>query len=344
MQALILAGGKGTRLRPLTVYTPKPVVPMLNRPFLTYQLKVLAGAGVSGAVLSLSYQPDKIEQIMNSEADQAVRLRYVTETSPLGTAGAYRFALEGTDETAFVLNGDILTDIDLSAMLKFHRENNAEATIATVKVKDPSRYGVIHVGKGDRIERFVEKPGANNAELKSNVINAGMYIFEPSVLKRIKKDANSSFEYHVFPEMLESGAKLFSYSIDKHYWLDIGTPQNYLEAHHDLLDGRLVVPEQTNGDAEIATRAEIDKVSIIGKGCVIKPGASITRSVLGPGVHVDEKAVIDGSVIWAHTRVSSMAEIRDSVIGRSCHIGRNTVIRHGSVLGDKTSLTDYTTV
>lgn len=346
MQALILAGGKGTRLRPLTVYTPKPIVPVMNRPFLLYQIEVLRRCGITDITLSLSYQPDKIEHILGNGSEIGVNLRYITEPSPMGTGGAYKFAAEALRETTVVFNGDILTNLDIGKLLEFHRANNAEATITLVTVDDPSRYGLAEVGTDNSIRRFVEKPKPDEfAHLKINTINAGIYVLEPTILDIIAEGTNKSFEYEIFPDILERKLAFFGYVFEDEYWLDIGTPASYLKAHHDFLNGKISGFEpETAALSDVATRAEIDKRSVIGDGCTIKPGARIVNSVIGQGVHIEEKAVIENSVIWSHTRIASFAEIRNAIIGRSCHIGRNAIVGEGSVLGDKTALTDYTKV
>ena len=343
MQALILAGGRGTRLRPLTVYTPKPIVPVLNRPFLLYQIEVLAKAGITQIVLSLSYQPDKIEDLLGDGSDYGVNLSYVTEPSPMGTGGAYKFAAEAIRETTLVFNGDILTDVDVSSIIDFHKEKGSEATIALVPVKDPSAYGLVETDPEQRVLRFIEKPKPEDiAKLKINTINAGIYVLEPSILDLIPKNENCSFEYSVFPTILEKQKQFYAYILSDNYWRDLGNPKSYLEAHHDFFLGAIKGFEiDRSTESDIATAAIVDKTSVIGEGCVIKPNARIVNSAIGPGVHVEEKAVIENSVIWSHTRVSSSAEIRNAVIGRSCHIGRNVIVNDGAVLGDKTSLPDY---
>ena len=343
MQALILAGGKGTRLRPLTVYTPKPIVPIANRPLLLYQVDVLKRAGITDITLSLSYQPDKIEHVIGSGTEDGVKIRYVTEPSPMGTAGAYRYALEAGSGPTIVFNGDILTDLDVDGLVAFHRKSGSAATLALAPVEDPSRYGLVPLDAGSRITRFLEKPTATDLETTgANTINAGVYVLEPEVLDMILPGVNSSFEYDIFPAILEKGMPFFGHVLDG-YWRDIGTPASYLKAHHDFMGGRMPGFDAVLQDrSEVATRAEVDRTSVIGEGCVVKPGARVTNSVIGPGVHVEEKAVIANSVIWAHTRVATAAEIDGAVIGRSCHIGRNALVRPGTVLGDKTSLTDYT--
>ena len=347
MKALILAGGKGTRLRPLTVYTPKPVVPFLNQPFLLYQINILRRAGIRDITLSLSYQPDKIEQILGDGSDFDVNLNFVTEPAPMGTGGAYKFAAESIRETTVVFNGDILTDIDISKIIEFHREKKAEATIVLTPVENPSAYGLVETEADGRVLRFREKPKPEElAALATNNINAGIYVLEPTVLDIIPKGENTSFEYSVFPGLLEKEKPFYAYVLSRNYWRDIGTPQSYLDAHHDFLDGKIegFEIEKTIDNAEISHQASVDKKSIIGAECVIKPGARITNSVIGAGVHVEEKAVIENSVIWAHTRISGGATIDNAVIGRGCYIGKYATVGAGAVLGDKTSLTDYTKV
>lgn len=346
MQALILAGGKGTRLRPLTVYTPKPIVPVANRPFLLYQLEILSRAGITDIVLSLSYQPDKIEDLLGDGSEFGVNLRYVTEPTPMGTGGAYRFAAEELRETTVVLNGDILTDLDISDLIAFHRQRSAAATISLVPVDDPSAYGLVETGSENRIRRFLEKPKKEEAaKLNVNTVNAGIYVLEPAILDLIPTGESRSFEYDIFPQILEKGLPFFGYILEKNYWRDLGNPKSYLEAHHDFFSGRITGFEiDRSAASDIATAAVVDRESVIGSGCVIKPGAQITASAIGPGVYIDEKAVIENSVIWGHTRISSAAEIRNAIVGKSCHIGRNAVVGDGSVLGDKTSLSDYTRV
>lgn len=346
MQALILAGGKGTRLRPLTVYTPKPIVPLINRPFLLYQIDILQRAGIKDITLSLSYQPDKIEHLLGYNLENGVNLRYVTEPSPMGTGGAYKYAAEALRETTIVFNGDILTDLEISKVIDFHQKKKAKATIVLTEVENPSAYGLVETDDENQVLRFREKPKPEEiAGLTTKNINAGIYILEPEVLDVIPAGENTSFEYNVFPELLSQKKAFYAYVMENNYWRDIGTPESYLQAHFDFLNNRIKnfqIERQNNSD--IATAAVIDKNSVIDKDCIIKPNVRIINSVIGQGVHIEEKATIENSIVWAHTRVSSAAHIENAVIGRGCHIGRNAVVSKGSVLGDKTLLTDYTKV
>jgi NDP-sugar pyrophosphorylase family protein len=346
MQALILAGGKGTRLRPLTVYTPKPIVPFLNRPFLLYQIEILRRAGIENITLSLSYQPDKIEHILGDGSDYGVNLRFITEPHPMGTGGAYKFAADDIRETTVVFNGDILTDLNIAKVVEFHKLKHAAATIVLAPVEDPSAYGLVETAAEGKVLRFREKPKTEElAELTTNTINAGIYILEPEVLDLIPAGENHSFEYNVFPDLLEKNKAFYAYTLRENYWRDIGNPQSYLQGHHDFLSGKIKGFEiEKSRKAEISHTAIVDKNSFVEDDCIIKPNARIFNSVIGKGVLVEERAIIENSVVWSHTRISSNAEIHNAVIGRSCHIGKNAFVGEGAVLGDKTSLTDYTKV
>lgn len=342
MQALILAGGKGTRLRPLTVYTPKPVVPICNRPFLLYQIDTLRSAGITDITLSLSYQPFKIEQQLGDGTEFGVKINYTVEPQPMGTAGAYKFAEDLIREPTVVFNGDIVTDLDLKSVIREHDERKATATIVLAPVENPASYGLVETHEDGRVKRFLEKPKAD--EISVNTINAGTYILDPMVLDVIPTGENFSFEYGVFPELLKRGEKFYAHVPDGAYWIDIGTPARYLQVHHDILAGRVrgLNLKDRRGSFDSATHSEIDELSIIADDCTVKPGAQIINSVLGEGVHVEEKARIENSVVWPHTRVGAGAQIVNAIVGRGCHIGRAAVVGAGATLGDKTNLTDYT--
>jgi NDP-sugar pyrophosphorylase family protein len=345
MQSVILAGGKGTRLRPLTIHTPKPVVPIVNRPFLIYQLDLLKQAGVTDITLSLSYQPGKIEEIFADGSDYGVRIHYAVEASPLGTAGAYRNAEEHLRETAIVFNGDVLTDMDLETIVAVHRQKKAAATIVLVPVENVSAFGVVETGAAGRVQRFIEKP--KPGETNANTINAGCYILEPHILDYVPAGETYSFEYQLFPKLLEMGEPFYAYTWQG-YWLDIGTPQRYLQAHYDLLADRVKLLQQIErsslppftGEGEAP---KLDALSVVAPGCTLKAGVEISNSVIGPNCIIEDRVKIEDSVIQAGSRIGASAVIRKSVVGRSGIIGRNSIVE-GAILGDKTSLTDYTIV
>ena len=239
MKAVVLVGGEGTRLRPLTLTTPKPLLPIANQAFLERQLEWLAGYGVDEVVLSMGYLPDAFHsQFAHDHAGEDVfgdiKVRYAVEDEPLGTAGAIRFAAEGMSERFIVCNGDVLTDLDLSEMVRFHDERDAQATISLTQVEDPSAFGVVPTRADGQVIAFVEKPAPGKAP--SNWINAGTYVLEPAFLDRIPPRLNVSIERETFPRMLAEPRGLYGYAADG-YWLDIGTPEKYLQAHADVLGG-----------------------------------------------------------------------------------------------------------
>jgi NDP-sugar pyrophosphorylase family protein len=343
MQGLILAGGKGTRLRPLTVNTPKPIVPICNKAFLLYQIEMLRRAGITNIALCLSYQPSKIEQLLGDGSEYGVHLRYTVEPQPMGTAGAYKFAAGLITEPTVVFNGDILTDIDLKAVIREHQERKADATVVLQPVEDPRAYGLVETEADGRVRCFKEKP-KTEAEITTNNINAGTYVLEPHILNYIPDGETYSFEYQLFPSLLERGERFFAHIPKRCYWMDIGTPERYLQAHHDLLAGdvpRIHINDKLAG-GDISPAAQIDDLSLIGLGSTIKAGATIINSAIGPGCYIEEKAHIENSVIWGHTRVSVSACLNGVIIGRGCHIGRAANLRPGTILGDKSALTDFT--
>jgi mannose-1-phosphate guanylyltransferase len=340
MQAIILAGGKGTRLRPLTMHTPKPIVPLANQPFLLYQIELLKRADVLDLVLSLSYQPHKIEDRLGDGTDHGVRISYTVEASPLGTAGAYKNARAHISDTTVILNGDILTDVDLNQVIRVHRERKAVATIMLTPVANPASYGLVQTADDGRVLRFLEKPKQD--EITCNTINAGIYVLEPRVLDYVPDGEPFMFEYGVFPKLLEKEEPFFSYTWNG-YWRDIGTSASYLQANLDVLARRIDIlerPEKRPGE-KFDSKAEIDDLSMVDESCVIKPGAQIINSVIGPNCYIEERARIEESIIRSGSRVGTGATLVRSVVGMGSHIGRSVAVS-GVVLGDKSVLTDYT--
>ena len=342
MQALILAGGKGTRLRPLTMHTPKPIVPIANKPFLLYQLELLKRADVKDVILSLSYQPQKIEDKIGDGTDYNVRVSYAVEASPLGTAGAYRNAASMISETTVVFNGDVLTDIDMNEVIRRHRERQAAATIVLAPVPNPTAYGLVETDKDGRVRRFLEKPKPE--EVTCDTINAGIYILEPRVLDYVPEGEPFMFEYGVFPKLLEHNEPFYSY-VWRGYWRDIGTASSYLQANLDVIAGRveLLPPPTTQRGEKFDESAEVEPPSAVDPGCTLKPGVRIINSVISRNCYIEERARIENCVIRAGTRIGAGSFIQRAVIGKGCHIGRSVEIK-GAVLGDKSVLTDYSQI
>jgi mannose-1-phosphate guanylyltransferase len=351
MKAILLAGGKGTRLRPLTIHTPKPIVPIFNRAFLHYQLDLLKQVPeIDEVILSLNYQPRRIEEVFGDGSDSGIAIRYVVEPAPLGTAGAVRYAGDSLRDSVVVFNGDVLTEVDLVAVIKLHRERKAKATIVLTPVENPSAYGLVETDAEGNILRFLEKPKAD--EITCDTINAGIYILEPDTFDRIPKDTPWSIERSFFPSLIERGETFVAY-VYRGYWIDIGTPEKYMQVHRDIMDGRYAgyraapfnshtpVP-WVSSDARIEEGATIDGPCFVDEGTVVKAGARIgAYSVIGRKCHIEENATIEQAIVWANTRISQEALVRRSIVGRHCHVGRNAAIENGVVLGDKSVLTDY---
>ena len=349
MKAILLAGGKGTRLRPLTVHTPKPIVPILNRPFLYYQIDLLKQLPeIDEVILSLNYQPRRIEEIFGEGAGLGVRLRYVVEPMPLGTGGAIRYAGVSLTVLVVVFNGDVVPGVDVGGVLGVHRERRAKATIVLTPVENPRAYGLVETDPEGNVLRFLEKPGED--EITCNTINAGIYILEPETFDRIPKDTAWSIERSFFPSLIERGETFVAYIYDG-YWIDIGTPAKYLQVHRDIMDGKYQAPpfagtapgtSWISPDAKVDQGVELHGPCFVDEGAVLKTGARVLPySVIGRHTHVSEGAVIDGSIVWPNGWIGPEAVLRSSILGRNCHIGRNVSIENPVQLGDKTAVTDY---
>ncbi len=350
MKAILLAGGKGTRLRPLTIHTPKPIVPIFNRPFLHYQIDLLKQVPeIDEVILSLNYQPRRIEEIFGDGSEVGIKIRYVVEPAPLGTAGAIKYAGDNLTESVVVFNGDVLTQIDLAAVLRLHRQRQARATIVLTPVDNPTAYGLVETDADGNIRRFLEKPKPE--EITTNHINAGIYVLEPDTFDRIPSDVPWSIERSFFPSLIERSETFVGYVYDG-YWIDIGTPEKYTQVHRDIMDGRYraapfpgAEPGQAwvSPEARVEDGATIDGPCFVDEGALIKAGARIgPYSVIGRQCQVEEEARIENAIVWPNCRVSSGATVQDAIVGRNCHLGRHVTVDGGAILGDKTTLTDYT--
>jgi mannose-1-phosphate guanylyltransferase len=325
VQAIILVGGEGTRLRPLTADVPKPALTLVDRPFLAYMVEWLAGHGVTEVVLACGFLPDVLREALGDGERAGARIRYVAEPEPRGTAGAIRFAADELgdelDDRFLALNGDVLTDLDLSALIRAHEARGARATIALHPVEDSSAYGLVRTGEGGKVLEFTEKTG----EAAPGEVNAGMYVLERSVLDLIPPGENVSIERDVFPRLVGEG--LCGLRLDG-YWMDIGTPERYLQASWDILEGRvqtrveptapgmLIAPDAALAGATVGPRAVIGpgcrvgagaevNDSVLLDGCAIGEGARVSKSILAPGVKVDPGAFLDGAVVGRDERVTA---------------------------------------
>jgi mannose-1-phosphate guanylyltransferase len=318
MQAIVLVGGMGTRLRPLTETVPKPALTLVDRPFLAYMIEWLAVHGVEEAILACGFLPDALREALAGEEDRAgIRIRYVAEPEPLGTAGAIRFAADqaGDDlgDRFLALNGDVLADLDLSALTSAHRERGARATIALHPVEDSAAYGLVRTGPGGEVVEFLEKTGRP----VPGEINAGMYVLERSVLDLIPPGRAVSIERDVFPRLAGDG--LHGLALDG-YWMDIGTPDRYLRATWDILEGRVrtrVEPADAgvlvSPDAEVAPDAQIGPRAVVGPRCRVGAGARLSESVLLERSSVAENARLERSILAPGAAVAAGADLRDVV-------------------------------
>jgi len=315
VKAVVLVGGAGTRLRPLTFATPKPLLPIANVPFVERQLDWLAGYGVDEAVLSLGYLPDAFTRHFADERHGDMKLRFVVEHEPLGTAGGIRFAAEGINERLIVCNGDVLTDLDLAEFVAFHEARGAEATISLTQVDDPSAFGVVPTRADGEVIAFVEKPPREQAP--TNWINAGTYVLEPAALASIPPRLNVSIERETFPRMLERPGRLYAMR-SSCYWLDIGTPVKFLEAQLDVLQGRLgarPTPEATERSpgvwlepgAEVDATATLEAPVLVGVGARVEAGARIGSSVVGAGSRIGRDATVHDAVVLPGVEVAAGA-------------------------------------
>jgi mannose-1-phosphate guanylyltransferase len=313
MRAVVLVGGFGTRLRPLTLSTPKQMLPVVNRPMIERVLEHLHRHGIDDAVLSLGYRPDAFSASYPDGVCAGVTLHYAVEPEPMDTAGAIRFAAldAGIDERFVVANGDVLTDLDIGALVKLHDARGAEGTIALHRVEDPSAYGVVPTDPDGRVLAFVEKPPREEAP--TDLINAGTYVLEPSVIGRIDGGRRVSVERETFPAMAADGSL---YAMDgRTYWIDTGTPAQYLQAHLDLLDG-------VRGHAEDGVDPRADVAGLV------------SRSAVAAGAKVDRGATVEDSIVMAGATIADGAAVRGSIVGPGATVGRGATISDITVLGD----------
>ena len=326
MRAVVLVGGFGTRLRPLTLSTPKQMLPILDVPMIERVLGHLAESGIDDAVLSMGYRPDAFIDAYPANRCAGVALHYAVEPEPLDTAGAIAFAAAdaGIDETFVVVNGDVLTDLDVDALVAFHRERGAEGTIHLTKVDDPSAFGVVPTDADGRVIAFVEKPPRDEAP--TDLINAGTYVLEPSVLARIPSGRKVSIERETFPAMVADRTLFAMATAD--YWIDAGTPSQYLQAHLDLLDGRRpgvpvagVADGAAVGDAAYVAGDAVIERSVVGAGARVESGARVIDSVLLPGAVVGPGTVVRRSIVGEGAVVGSGARLDDlTVVGSREHV------------------------
>jgi mannose-1-phosphate guanylyltransferase / phosphomannomutase len=351
VKAVILAGGEGTRLRPLTSNQPKPMMPLVNKPMLEHIVSLLTRHGFDDVVVTVAYLANQIRDYFGDGSDFGVRMRYATEDEPLGTAGSVRNASAELDDTFLVISGDVLTDIDLSGLVDAHRESGALATIALKRVEDPLEFGIVITRPDGSIERFLEKP--TWGQVFSDTINTGIYVLEPAVYDFIPEGQVVDFSGDVFPAILDKDLRLQGH-VCEGYWEDVGTTEAYLRAHADVLDGRVQVdiPGFRIGEgvwlgegAEVDPAARIDGPVVIGDNCRVEAGAHLCQyTVMGTDVVVKADAFLERAVCHDHVYVGRNTRLRGCTIGRSTDLRTHARVEEGVVVGDECFIGEHAVV
>jgi mannose-1-phosphate guanylyltransferase len=337
MQAVILVGGQGTRLRPLTSTVPKPVVTLVDRPFIAFMLEWLRGHGVDDVIMSCGFLADNVRAVLGDGSELGLRLRFVEELEPRGTAGALKLAEPMLDERFLMLNGDVLTDLDLSAQIAQHEASGAAATLALVAVSDPSAYGLVVLNEDRSVRDFIEKPSSE--ELETDLISAGAYVLERTILELIPPERNVSIEREVWPRLIGNGLYGFPSSS---YWLDIGTPARYLQGTFDIIEGNVETPvrERLGSDwLAVEDGAQVEgrviPPALLGRRVRVAAGAHVgSLVVLGDDVVVGAGASVERAVVLRGTEIGTGCELRDCIVAADCRIGDGTKITGGAVLGE----------
>ena len=342
MKALIMAGGEGTRLRPLTSSQPKPMMPLANRPMMEHIVELLKRHGFTDIVVTVAYQANAIRTYFGNGSEFGARMVYATEETPLGTAGSVRNAMEELDDAFIVISGDVLTDIDLTAVVDFHREKKAMATIALKAMENPLEFGIVIAREDGSIDRFLEKPSWG--QVFSDTINTGIYVLEPQIFDYIEADKPVDFSADVFPRLVDDGMPVFGYVADG-YWEDVGTLDAYIKAHQDVLDAQvdMELPGFRIGEgvwlgegSEIDPAASIDGPAIIGDYCRVEAGAHLAEyTVLGSNVRVGPDAFVERSVVHDNVYLGPGVRLRGAIVGRSSDLRRGARVEEGVVIGDE---------
>jgi len=349
VKAVILAGGEGTRLRPLTLHLPKPTAPIADRPLLHHQLDLLGTAGITEVVFSLAYQPQRIQAVFGDGRAWGKKIHYAVESTPLGTGGAVKNAESLLDETTIVFNGDVLIDIDLPAVVARHKSRRAQATIVLTPVENPSAYGLVETDASGRVLRFTEKP-KDPKEITTNNINAGIYILETSTLELMPEATTYSIERGFFPALIARGDTVAAH-VHAGYWIDIGTPEKYLQVHRDILNQRFPVSLEAerhpsggwiHKEAEVDRGARLEGPFYVGPRCRIAAGAVVGRNaVLVSGVEVEAEARVVDSVVWDGSILRAGSHTEGALLATGVEVGARSFVGPGAVLGDGSRVSDF---
>jgi mannose-1-phosphate guanylyltransferase len=343
MKAVILVGGFGTRLRPLTVNTPKPMLPLVGTPFIEWMLTNLRDQGIDEAILCVQYLADRFRTALGDGSRLGMKVHIIEEPEPRGTAGAVKHVAHLLDDTTFVFNGDVMTDLDLQAMLAFHRAKQSQLTIALTPVEDPTAFGLVETTAEGRITRFLEKPKPE--EVTTNMINAGTYIIEPHLFDDIPANQHYMFERGLFPSTLQKNHPMYGFASDA-YWTDIGKPQTYLEVHHDIINGkvRFALPGSqikhnlwVGSNVSIAADVAFHGTVVVCDGAQIAAGCVITGpTIIGAHTRIGAGSAITASVIWQENHLGPDMVVSHSVIGHRNHIAAGVKIHNSTIISDDT--------
>ena len=361
MQAVILVGGEGTRLRPLTSTVPKPVVPLVDRPFISFMIEWLREHGIDDVIMSCGFLATSVRNVLGDGSGLGIRLRFVEEPDPRGTAGALKYAESMLDERLLMLNGDVLTDLDLTRQIAQHEATGARATLALVPVPDPTAYGLVSLGENNAVKAFVEKPSSD--QIDTNLISAGAYVLEREILDLVPADRNVSIEREVWPQLIGNG--LYGFPSES-YWLDIGTPERYLTGTFDILEGnvrtavqerlgesflsvdagaevhgRVIPPAVLERGVRVAEGAHVGSLVVLAQDVSVGAGTSIERSVVMNGAQIGEGCVLRDCILAAGTRIGARTQITGgAVLGEGVTVGADNVITRGARIFPGVTLPD----
>lgn len=346
VKAVLMAGGKGSRIRPLTLSRPKPLIPVANRPMIEYVVEKIRKSGCNELVVTLSYLKSQIKNLLKKDYPD-MNIKYSVEKTPLGTAGGVKKAGKYLNDTFFVLSGDVLVDLNLNKLLDFHKEKKAIVTMVLTPVENPGQFGIAVLDGGNQIIKFLEKPAPH--EVFSKIANTGTYVLEPEIFEYIEnKKGEVDFSKDIFPQLIEKQSGIYGYVLDG-YWNDVGRPKSYLQANYDVLNKK-IGPEPHGkklaegvgrlGDMWVGSNVEIEKKVrligpiVIGNGCVVEKNCVLGRNtIIGDNVHLEKNSTVKGSVIFPDSIVKEGSYLKDCIVDSSCTIERGSFIEKGAILG-----------
>ncbi len=350
MKAVVMAGGFGTRIQPLTSSMPKPMIPVMNKPMMEYIIDSLKAAGIVEIVILLYFKPEVIKGYFGDGSSKGIKINYVLPDDDYGTAGAVKKAQQYLDEKFIIVSGDLISDFSFQEILGFHDVKNSKATITLTSVPpDPLQFGVVITDKESKIVRFLEKPGWGG-EVFSDTINTGIYVFEPEILDYIPEDSNFDFSKDLFPKLMASGIDLFGYNA-KGYWRDVGNPDSYRAALLDILNKEVILPLEGGEEihkedsviyqgknVKIDKSAKLEGLVVLNDDCIIEKDAVIRNSVLSKGCKVGEKSTLENSILWNDVTIGKNCEMVNTVLCNEVKIGNGTKAGHGVIIAEGTEV------